>query len=201
MAAVHSFITGHKVIHDGNSSGSLEGLLYKYLYAANGVFVTARNDFFETTIPLTTIKNPAQFVRGLEVIQPDIILPKRVPASLLSRMVFLSRRAIPNEILFYLFYENNSWNLYIPPQRTHPSYAQPLEDSKYVPIEVHSHNTMPAFFSSTDNRDENGLRIYGVLGRVDQPVADFRLRVSIYGHYSVLPYQLVFNPTSEVKNG
>jgi PRTRC genetic system protein A len=188
-------------MHEGDSAGSLEGLLYKYLYAANGVFITARNDVFETTIPLTTIKNPAQFVRGLEVIQPDIILPKRVPASLLSRMVFLSRKALPNEILFYLFYENDEWHLYIPPQRTHPSYAKPLEDSNYVPIEIHSHNTMPAFFSAMDNRDENGLRIYGVLGLVDQPVVDFRLRVSIYGHYSVLPYQLVFNPTSEVKNG
>lgn len=195
------FITGHKVLHEGESVGSLDGLLYKYLYGANGIFLTAENKIFNTTIPITTIKNPAQYVRGLEVIQPNIRLPKRVPSSLLAKMVYYSRQAIPKEVLFYLRYALNEWALIIPDQKTGHAFAIPSNDSLYIPIEVHSHNTMPAIFSTTDNRDENGLRIYGVLGRVDRQVVDLRLRISIYGHYSVLPYQLVFNPTPEVKNG
>lgn len=194
-------ITGYKVIYEGETAGSLDGLLYKYLFGANGVFLTSKNEVFKTTIPITTIKNPTQYVRGLEVIQPEIILPKRVPSNLLASMIFHSRLACPNEILFYLSYVLNEWVLITPEQEADHLSTQPTNSSLYFPIEVHSHNTMPATFSSTDNADENGLRIYGVLGRVDQPVVDFRLRISIYGHYSVLPYQLVFEPISEVKNG
>ncbi len=194
-------ITGHKVIHKGDTEGSLNGLLYKYLYGANGIFLAAENEIFKTTIPISTIKNPNQYIRGLELIQPVIKLPKRVPSSLLASMVFHSRLACPNEILFYLSYALNEWVLITPDQKTGQSYAQPISNSLYFPIEVHSHNTMPAIFSSTDNADENGLRIYGVLGRVDRPVVDIKLRISIYGHWSVLPYQFVFEPTPEVKNG
>ena len=175
--------------------------LYDYVFAANGTFIHAKNEIFEVTAPLSIIREKERMVRGLRSIQPSIKLPKRVPAIELQRMVDMSRLSFPNEILFYLKWINGQWELDVPPQKAWQVMVKPLEDSQYIPIEVHSHNSMPAIFSSTDNRDENGLRIYGVLGRVDRRVVDFRLRVSIYGHYSVLPYELVFEPISEVKNG
>ena len=175
--------------------------LYDYVFAENGTFIHAKNEIFEVTAPLSIIREKERMVRGLRSIQPSIKLPKRVPAIELQRMVDMSRLSFPNEILFYLKWINGQWELDVPPQKAWQVMVKPLEDSQYIPIEVHSHNSMPAIFSSTDNRDENGLRIYGVLGRVDRRVVDFRLRVSIYGHYSVLPYELVFEPIAEVKNG
>jgi len=177
------------------------GFLYDYIFARNGTFVHAKNYIFEVTMPLSIIREKEKMVRGLTTLEPYIKLPKRVPAMDLRYMVNVSRAAMPNEILFYFRWINGEWEMDIPPQKTGHAAVQPLEDGKYAPIEVHSHNTMPAFFSKTDNRDENGLRIYGVLGRLDQDVVDFKLRISIYGHYSVLPYQLVFESWPEVKNG
>lgn len=177
------------------------GILYEYVYAANGTFVHAKNEIMDVFMPLSIIREKEKMVRGLRILEPKIKLPKRVPALDLRYMVHIAQSKSPNEILFYFRWINGEWEMDIPPQRSNHAAVQPLEDGDYVPIEVHSHNTMPAFFSATDNRDENGLRIYGVLGRIDRGVVDFRLRISIYGHYSVLPYQLVFEPWCEVKNG
>lgn len=175
--------------------------LYEYVFAANGTFVHAKNRIMDVWMPLSIIREKEKMVRGLRFIEPSIRLPKRVPAMDLRNMVKIAQAKSPNEVLFYFRWINGEWKMEIPPQTSGHAAVQPLEDGEYAPIEVHSHNSMPAFFSATDNRDENGLRIYGVLGRVDKPIVDFRLRISIYGHYSTLPYQLVFEPWSEVKNG
>lgn len=183
--------------------------LYGYLYARNGTFIHAKNTVMEVLAPLTIIREESRKVRGLIELNPFLRLPCKVPATLLRRMVEASRVQLPNEILFHLTHEETrwkdwtprEWNLGIPPQEAGRAFCRPYEKSGgYIPIEVHSHNTMDAFFSGTDNKDETGLRIYGVLGHVDRPVVDLRLRVSVYGHYSVLPYSFVFEPISEVKD-
>lgn len=35
-------------------------------------------------------------------------------------------------------------------------------------LEIHSHNTMGAYFSTTDDADEQQFGLYGVVGRLDQ---------------------------------
>ena len=188
-------------IADKEVSSIESGTLYDYMFAANGTFIHAKNEIMDVTMPLSIIREKEKMIRGLHMLEPKLWLPKRVPAMDLRYMLHVAQAASPNEILFYFRWSGAEWRMDIPPQKSGHAAVQPLESGEYVPIEVHSHNIMPAFFSSTDNRDENGLRIYGVLGRVDRPVVDFKLRISIYGHYSVLPYQLVFEPWSEVKNG
>ncbi|MDD3412553.1 MAG: hypothetical protein PHY47_00990 [Lachnospiraceae bacterium] len=43
-----------------------------------------------------------------------------------------------------------------------------IEPERYVFVyECHSHNSMGAFWSGTDNADENDLRVYGVFGRLN----------------------------------
>ena len=58
--------------------------------------------------------------------------------------------------------------------------------------EVHSHGRARAFFSATDDRDEQGLRIYGVAGRLDTPLPELRLRVGVYGHFAPVALGQVF---------
>jgi hypothetical protein len=53
--------------------------------------------------------------------------------------------------------------------------ATPVHDAV---VEIHSHHTMRAYFSATDDRDETGRRIYGVLGRLDSPHPEIALRVA-----------------------
>ena len=59
--------------------------------------------------------------------------------------------------------------------------------------EFHSHGSLPAFFSATDDRDEQGFRIYGVTGRLDTVEPELSLRVGVYGHFAPLEWSRVFD--------
>ena len=58
--------------------------------------------------------------------------------------------------------------------------------------EFHSHGGSRAFFSATDDRDEQGFRTYGVVGRLDAPQPELRLRVGVYGHFAPVEWPHLF---------
>ena len=67
---------------------------------------------------------------------------------------------------------------------------QEAEKSKYeyltgdnVMLDLHSHGQIPAWFSTKDNTDEAGMKLYGVVGSFGKtPIV--KLRVGIYGYFS-----------------
>lgn len=190
----------YQLFHENDQLDLSAGKMYRYIMAANGLFVYSRNEFFEACMPITPIRTPANMIRGLGICKPKFRIASKVPTVILKYMVDRSRSALPNEILFYLSSSENCWGCRVPSQWTEEFSVKPASISGYVPIEVHSHNTMPAFFSGTDNQDEVGLRIYGVLGHVDRPVVDIKMRVSIFGHRAIIPYRYVFESYSEVQD-
>jgi len=53
---------------------------------------------------------------------------------------------------------------------------------RYLPVvSCHSHNTMGAFFSGTDDADEKGDMCYMVMGNLQRPHPTFRIRASVAG--------------------
>jgi PRTRC genetic system protein A len=56
----------------------------------------------------------------------------------------------------------------------------PLKPGEYVAVDLHSHGSLRAFFSGTDDADDAGsVKIAGVIGKLDAetPSAEFRLCV------------------------
>ena len=80
-------------------------------------------------------------------------------------------------------YENNS------PYITDPDYVRVLD--------VHSHNTMGAFFSGTDNSDEVGTGYFAVIGQVDKPGITMVIRAGRNGNFIKLTVDDVFDMSSE----
>ena len=69
---------------------------------------------------------------------------------------------------------------------------------KYKPqpgwlLEMHSHRDVSAHFSATDCADEQGLRLYGVVGRLDEPRPQVNLRAGAYGYFLPVPWTSVFD--------
>lgn len=52
-----------------------------------------------------------------------------------------------------------------------------LNPNLVLALEIHSHNTMPGYFSPTDTADEKAMRLYGVIGRVNRKLPEWALRV------------------------
>lgn len=70
--------------------------------------------------------------------------------------------------------------------------ATPVTDAV---VEVHSHNAMSAYFSPTDDHDETGRRIFGVIGRLDTdaPELAFRVATGCSPHvFEPVPFEQVF---------
>jgi hypothetical protein len=65
-------------------------------------------------------------------------------------------------------------------------------------IEIHSHHSMRAEFSRIDDQDEQGFRLYGVIGRLNrQP--EIRLRAGLYGYFWEIPAGLAMNLPAGLK--
>ena len=62
--------------------------------------------------------------------------------------------------------------------------GEDLSGERYLHyIDIHSHNTMEARFSSVDDNDERATRIYIVMGRLDKFFPDITVRMSCGGAY------------------
>jgi hypothetical protein len=172
--------------------------LYEFALAQNGVFLRAERRGLRVQFP---IMEGSSLRGGLAKLDPCIALEyPRIPARLLNTMLALSWTACipaPKEILFHLWFEDG-WQFCRPPQSQSYAGVSPLDDgpgSSYAKamVEVHSHHNLPvsAKFSSIDDADERGFRIYAVLGRIfSRP--QIRVRVGVYGYYYEVPAATLF---------
>jgi len=176
---------------------------YGYVVAANGVFVWARRQGLEALIPVTSCT-----LGGLHPIEPYVRLaPPPVDVGLVSEMLRLCRASqTPDgdflEILFYLAWDSHlGWQLTVPVQEQQAMRVTPVLDAlnqtqyAHALLEIHSHE-MEAFFSATDTADEQGFRLYGVVGHVGserEHAPEIRMRVGIYGHFWDIPASTVLS--------
>ncbi|MFB5268128.1 hypothetical protein ACE41H_15275 [Paenibacillus enshidis] len=88
----------------------------------------------------------------------------------------------------------------IPPQLVGKTFVDVRYPSYFDAIkvlEIHSHNTMDTYFSSTDNRDELEMMVYGVIGCLQQQEDDvafnLKLRASMQGRFFNLQPSYIFD--------
>ena len=158
--------------------------LFEYLVAANGVFVRAERPGLRAMIWESGV---TQAIGGLYSALPYVqTVP--VPSRLLRLALELSLGAAPKEALFWLL--PDPWRMVMPMQIQSGGTVRPADEfhpaAKDALVEIHSHHDMAPFFSSTDNRDEQGFRIYAVLGYIHRRPT-IRVRVGIYGHFMEIP--------------
>ncbi len=94
------------------------------------------------------------------------------------------------EALAYIYWsaDDKSYYVYIPKQQVSKlsvdSTLPELDESKFTLVmEIHSHNTMRAEFSPTDNKDERATRLYAVIGRLDKFFPDIKVRFCVGGKF------------------
>ena len=170
---------------------------YAYHVAAEGVFKVVHGRHFRAAFQVA-----AGRVAGLSS-YPDagvLLTVPRIPAGLLARVlahardVCLRASLVPVEQMYHFHYFHGvGWRVAVPRQQAgagRVAYTGGCESS--VVLDLHSHHEMAAFFSETDDRDEQGCRFYAVIGRIfTQP--DIRLRLGVYGDFLKLPAAFLFD--------
>jgi PRTRC genetic system protein A len=176
----------------------INAAMYEYVMASNGVFVRGQRTGLRVMLPVMT--GPPTPLRGLVPVEPFVQLDHpRVPAELVDEMLDAALAAKddaqdPVEALFHLSWDANGARLAMPSQERGVAFVRPIGQTpsyETAVVEVHSHHGMTARFSSTDDADEVGFRVYAVLGEIfTRPT--LRVRVGLYGHYWEIPATWVF---------
>jgi PRTRC genetic system protein A len=189
----------HLIVQDDGTLPLIPECLYAYIMAGNGVFLYARRDDLEVLIPVSRAT-----IAGLPALEPFVNIP-RVPAILMHDILHESEEILPNEILFWFNFDRDrqDWNVVAPRQICRPSSVFPVDKSDpfgiKALIDLHSHALMEPFFSTTDNKDEQGFRIFAVIGKVnEQP--EIRVRVGVYGNYWNIPASTIFDLPEEIRD-
>ena len=185
-------IVGYAVLTKGDVPLGTDGIAYTYCLAANGVFVTAENAGLQATIP---VANGA--IRGLRTRHCSVELPHgRIPHVIWQAMLAICQAAatLEREVLCEVCWLPERGYTLRQPRQFGGVSALAYQPEGRALLQLHSHHSMPAFFSAVDDRDEQGLGLYGVLGCLgvagQQP--EVLLRVGVYGCYQTLPWDAVF---------
>ena len=177
---------GYLVNHPGGLAG-VQGVGYDYVLGSGGVYVQSQGAHLTARVPVAPCE-----VRGLAPVTEKVTLGHgHIPASLFELGLRWFQDAPDTERLFAVRWDGDGYRLVVPPQAgtaTRLAYLPPAG----VVAEFHSHGGSRAFFSVTDDRDEQGFRIYGVVGRLDAPCPELRLRVDVYGHFAPADWSPVF---------
>ena len=196
---IDKLVTYH--IHKRDPLPVNDALAYQYVLAGNGVFVRAETRFFTALLPVT-----ASTVRGLPPLRPQFqLLVPRIPARLLDAILVDARCARRpdnglNEVLYQFYHHGRAVQVKKPAQQTTPtSVTTAVADAATIICDLHSHGNMRAFFSQTDNADEQGARLYAVIGKLDSE-PEMRLRVGVYGYWLALPLTAVFTNNGPFKD-
>lgn len=164
------------------------GIGYNYILASNGLFLRASNPLLSATIQVA----PAE-VRGLAPLAERLTLTHgRIPFSLMEFVLHFLQGPGPEELYLAVVWQDGAYQRVIPEQTGTPASVQ-YQRARRVLLDVHTHGKMSAFFSSTDDHDEQGFQLYMVLGRLDQPVKEVALRLGVYGYFAPLDWGEVFD--------
>ena len=168
-------------------SGS-QGIGFDYVLGLGGLYVQSESAHLTARVLVA----PAQ-VRGLDSVSEKLELTHGpIPAHVFELGLGWMLAAPDTERFFAVRWDGDAYRLVVPPQEgtgSSLSYRPPTG----VIAEFHSHGKHRAFFSATDDRDDQGFRIYGVVGRTDTPTPELTLRLGIYGHFAPLHWSQVFD--------
>ncbi len=176
-------ITDHH-IYKGGDLPKMTAIGYQYLLAGNGLFVQAQNPHWQAVIPVA-----ACVVRGLPLLQTQVVcrhglIPSQLLTSILVDARDTSQQGQLIEMLYRIHWrEDGLWYVTKPPQEASPTWVKtsvPADDNTV--LELHTHGNYAPHFSPTDNEDEKGLCLYGVIGYLNKPTPEIQMRFGIYGH-------------------
>ncbi len=178
---------GYLVNHPAGLSGT-QGIGFDYVLGAGGLYVQSENAHLTARVLVA----PAE-VRGLAPVSEKLTLAHGpIPAHVFELGLGWLLAAPDTERFFAIKWDGGAYRLVVPPQEGTGS-SLTYQPSQGVIAEFHSHGSHRAFFSTTDDRDEQGFRVYGVVGRIDSPQPELTLRVGIYGHFAPLDWSQVFD--------
>ncbi|MDD4987071.1 MAG: hypothetical protein PHQ43_15140 [Dehalococcoidales bacterium] len=174
------------LIHTQNGLEGEPGFIYDYVLAENGLFLEASSPLLAARICIAP-----GLVRGLAPQREFILLPHgKIPGRLYELALSILYDNAVRECYLAVTWEDG-YRLRMPLQMRQPGDVKYQVLEKTV-MDIHSHPDMAAVSSTTDDEDEQGFRLSLIVGHLNKPEPDVRLRLAMYGYYQKLELGEVF---------
>jgi len=161
------------------------GLYYDYILSGNGVWIEAEGNLLAARVPVVHGQ-----IRGLAPVEPVVVLRYGlIPQHLFDLALSVMLADITKERYVGVSW-NDGYHIYTPEQEgTGGGVEYAVGDS--IVLDLHSHGAMTPWFSTTDNKDEQGFKLFGVCGKLDKH-PEIRLRVGVFGYHHPVSWGEVF---------
>src|SRR5207249_11886574 len=118
-----------------------------------------------------------------------------IPMADLHAFIEAGREALPNELAGGLIYSARTNRLQLAVYSAEEAgpgmvrYRMPeLDDDETLAVDLHTHGRLPAFWSSTDDADDQGIKVCGVFGDIHRATPSAAFRLAFNGHFKALPH-------------
>lgn len=180
-------LVGHVILSRENAGDT--GSAYTYWFVNNGVIIDSFNDHITARVPVVKAT-----IRGLIGYHPDFkLLHGKIPRRFFDLALSVMLARPEKEVYVAIAWADGAYQLVYPEQEgEEASLKYHCPDN--VVLEMHSHPASKgARFSSVDDADEQGLKVYGVIADLQDETPCVNLRVGVYGYWMPLKWSDVFS--------
>ena len=164
------------------------------LVGRDGVFAQVRRTWLDCVLRIADLPPVPPLPYG--TVQERIAFSFGViPLKLLERFIEAGRAALPNEVAGGLIFcaKKNTVRLEVYESlRAGPGgvrYRMPsLAEHEAIAVDLHTHGRLRAFWSSTDDHDDQGVKVCGVFGNLHEKVPSAAFRLAVNGRFVALPH-------------
>jgi PRTRC genetic system protein A len=131
----------------------------------------------------------------------------KIPYVLLQEIIYFFKKVCDDskdEVYMQIFWdtENNRYYNHCPLQEVSGASVDyqrdpELEESHVLALEIHSHNTMGAYFSPVDDADEKADRYYGVVGELGKSTPALKFSYVCGGTRQIIGLEGIFQEAPE----
>jgi PRTRC genetic system protein A len=193
--------SGYKGVFANMDDVEAAGKVISYLPARDGkVYEIRKNALGKFITPVVGCELLSDVKAGFI---PAFGIP-RIPMDLIMKIItffrYFTQYGGDNEVLVNIYWDSqgNKFIVDTPEQlvskiSVHSSANPDYQNERYIHfMDIHSHNSMRAFFSHTDDNDEKATRLYTVIGRLDKYFPEIKTRISNGGKFHEIDPSEVF---------
>lgn len=189
--------------------GELERGHERYVVASGGMYLEVSRPWVTARVQVSTAHTELPFGN---VEERTTMRCGPVPQHLVQAFIDQARAALPNEASAWITWNekaapDSAWSLHplqaLDASRNHITVERPLlGEGVHRVIDIHSHGTFAAFFSSQDDADDaqaSEVVVAMVVGNVDAETPSAAARLCVMGHFRAIPLQ--FGAASTAQQG
>ena len=166
----------------------------RVLVASNGIFLEVRRSWLQCIVRIGDLHRTPPLPYG-SLTERIAFTFGVIPIALLEEFIAIGRNGLPNEVAGALIYHRTTNSLRlaihdaIKAGPTEIRYRMPvLGADEEVAVDLHTHGRLPAFWSSTDDADDQGVKVCGVFGNLHHETPSAAFRLAINGQFRELPH-------------